>query len=77
MRVSKTVFGSIMGAAIGLVMSLTMSFFMLLMSAGFIDGFVMLWLKSSAMGFAISAPIGLVAAPAIERLLRTVLRVQE
>ena len=77
MKVSKQVFGSVMGAAIGFVMSMFMSFFMLLANAGFIEGFFLIWLKSFALGFAISVPIGMIAAPLIERLLGRLLHVQE
>jgi hypothetical protein len=77
MKVSKAVFGSLLGMALGLVMSVVMSFFMLATQLGFIEGFLFIWLKSSASGFAVSAPIGLIVAPLMERFLRSLFVVEE
>jgi hypothetical protein len=77
MQVSKQVFGSLMGLSLGLVMSLVMSFVMLVTQVGFIDGFVLAWLQGSAAAFIISAPVGLIAAPLIERFLRRLFCVAE
>lgn len=70
-------FGSLVGVIIGLVMSLVMSLVMLLASIGMVDGFLLIWLQSAALGFVISAPLSMIVVPLAEGLLGRVLRVQE
>lgn len=77
MQISKPLFGSLLGMATGFLMSLFMSFAMLLLSIGLVDGFLMIWLRSFAIGFVVSIPIGLVIVPLTERLLRRCFRVIE
>ena len=77
MQISKQLFGSMQGMATGFFMSLFMSFAMLLLSIGLVDGFLMIWLRSFAIGFVVSIPIGLVVVPLTERLLRRCFRVVE
>jgi Zn-dependent protease with chaperone function len=77
MQISKQLFGSLQGMATGFFMSLFMSFAMLLLSIGFVDGFLMIWLRSFGIGFVVSIPISLVIVPLTERLLRRCFQVVE
>lgn len=77
MRISKQLFGSLQGMTTGFFMSLFMSFAMLLLSLGFVDSFLMIWLRSFTIGFVISIPIGLVIVPLTERLLRRCFQIIE
>ena len=77
MKVSKQVFGAVMGLTTGLVMSCFMSFFLLVVNVGFIEGFLFVWFKSFATAFAISSPVAIIAIPPTERLLRRLFQVQE
>ncbi|GAB4129419.1 MAG: hypothetical protein Fur005_29170 [Roseiflexaceae bacterium] len=77
MSISKQRFSSIQGMVTGFLMSLFMSGAMLLLSIGLVDGFLILWLRSFAIGFVVSIPIGLVLVPLTDRLLRRYFRVVE
>ena len=77
MQVSKAVFGAVTGVSVGFVMSLCLSLVFLLISIGPVQGFFLIWMKSSATAFALSVPISLIASPLIQAALRSFLRVEE
>lgn len=69
MKVSKKVFLALNGIIVGLVMSFALSFIMISASVGFIEGFVIIWLKSFGLSFLLSTPIAMIAFPFIEKRL--------
>ena len=76
-KVSGKVYGIIFSLLISLVMSLFMSFFMLIINVGFIDGFFVAWMWSTAIGLVIGFPIAAVAVPLIQKLLKKYLVVDD
>lgn len=69
MKVTRAMFGIMMSVAIGFVMSFSLSFLMLVLNAGLIPGFLLIWMKGFALSFAVSIPIALIAIPLIEKTL--------
>ncbi|MEM6431512.1 MAG: DUF2798 domain-containing protein [Deinococcota bacterium] len=77
MQVSPKVFGIIMSSAVGLSMSFFLSFFMLVVGVGFVEGFLLLWLRSFVTAFVVSVPVALVAIPMTEKVVLRMFKVSE
>lgn len=76
MKVSQRIYGVILSVSIGLVMSLGMSLLMLIVNAGFVEGFFIIWMKSFAVGFIASLPISVTVIPFIQKQLPKVFKIK-
>ena len=50
-------------------MSVFMSFFLTAVNIGFTSSFVVVWLRSLAVGFAVALPVSFVVIPFVRRLI--------
>ena len=73
MKVSGFLYGLIFSALICMVMALIMSFVVLVMNIGFVDDFLIRWIKSIGVEFLVALPLSMVVIPLIQKGLNKVL----
>ena len=69
MKIPPRFIGLAIGALTGIISSTLMTFIALAINFGFHDGFIALWLKSAALGYAIGVPLISLIVPPIQRFV--------
>lgn len=67
--VSQKVYGIIFGFSVSVVMSTVMSFVLVILNVGFVEDFMIVWIKSAGLGFLVAFPVAFISIPLIQRLL--------
>ena len=67
--VSQKVYGIIFGFSVSVVMSTVMSFVLVILNVGFVEDFMIVWIKSAGLGFLVAFPVDFISIPLIQRLL--------
>lgn len=68
--VSQKVYGIIFGFSVSVVMSTAMSFVLVILNVGFVEDFMIVWIKSAGLGFLVAFPVASISIPLIQRLLK-------
>lgn len=70
MRIKRKYLPFVTAVCMGLSMGLVMSFVMTIVNVGWVDDFLIRWLKAFAVGALIGVPIALVVVPVVTKQLQ-------
>ena len=70
--ISKKFYGVIMSCLAAIFISVPIALVMTIINVGFIEGFLLIFLKSALAGVAISIPLANIGVPAAEKIARRI-----
>ncbi len=68
-KISRRYFNLIFSTLVAVLMSLFMSFVLTAINIGFPSYFILAWLKSLGIGFAVALPVSLLVIPLVKRFI--------